>query len=81
MSSERSRRAMATFRERIGEAAFADHMRRLRAKRKDFGKPFRLDYVDKNGRTGSELAAAAGHIGDEMRALKHVDKPSGMAQN
>ena len=68
MSSARSRRAIATFRQRIGEDAFADHMRRLRAKRKDFGKPFRLDYVDEQGRTGSEIAAAAGRIGGRMRA-------------
>ena len=38
MNSERSRRAVATFRQRIGEAAFAEHMRRLREKRRDFGK-------------------------------------------
>ena len=68
MSSERSRRAIATFRQRIGEAAFAEHMRRLRAKRKDFGKPFRLDYVDKQGRTGPEIAAAAGKLGGRARA-------------
>jgi hypothetical protein len=39
MSAHRSRRAIATFRQRIGEAAFAEHMRSLRAKRRDFGKP------------------------------------------
>ena len=70
MSAERSRRAVATFRQRIGEAAFADHMRRLRAKRRDFGKPFRLDYVDKQGRTGSQLAAEAGRRGGRARAAK-----------
>ena len=63
MSADRSRRAIATFRQRIGEAAFAEHMRSLRAKRRDFGKPFRLDYVDKQGRSGSEIAAEAGRRG------------------
>jgi hypothetical protein len=72
MSAERSRRAMSTFRQRIGEAAFADHMKRLRDKRKNFG-PFRLDYVDKQGRTGSEIAAAAGRLGGTMRAAKHLE--------
>ena len=67
MSTDRSRRAIATFRQRIGEAAFAEHMQNLRAKRKDFGKPFRLDYVDKQGRTGSEIAAAAGRAGGKAR--------------
>ena len=71
MNTERSRRAAATFRQRIGEAAFADHMRRLRAKRRDFGKPFRLDYVDRQGRTGSEIAAAAGRIGGKASAYNH----------
>jgi hypothetical protein len=71
VSAERSRRAIATFRQRIGEAAFADHMRSLRAKRRDFGKPFRLDYVDKHGRTGSKIAAEAGRRGGKMRAYKH----------
>jgi hypothetical protein len=70
MNAERSRRARATFRQRIGEEAFAEHMRRLRDKRRDFGKPFRLDYVDKQGRTGSEIAAAAGRIGGKVRAAK-----------
>jgi len=71
MSAERSRHAIATLRQRIGEAAFAEHMRSLRAKRRDFGKPFRLDYVDKQVRTGSEIAAAAGKIGGKMRAYNH----------
>jgi hypothetical protein len=70
VSAERSRRAAATFRQRIGEAAFADHMRQLRAKRRNFG-PFRLGYVDDQGRTGSEIAAAAGRVGGKMRAYKH----------
>ena len=70
MSADRSRRAVATFRQRIGEAAFVDHMRSLRARRRDFGKPFRLDYVDKKGRTGSEISAAAGRIGGKMRAYE-----------
>jgi len=73
MSAERSRRAIATFRQRIGEAAFADHMRRLRDNRRDFGKPFRLDYIDKQGRTGSEIAAAAGRIGGRARAKKQQE--------
>jgi hypothetical protein len=52
-------------------------MRRLRAKRRDFGKPFRLDYVDKQGRTGSELAAEAGRLGGKARSLKHKqEKPN-----
>jgi hypothetical protein len=67
MSTDRSRRAIATFRQRIGEAAFAEHMQSLRAKRKDFGKPFRLDYVDKQGRTGSQIAAEAGRRGGRAR--------------
>jgi hypothetical protein len=70
MSTERSRRAAATFRQGIGEAAFVEHMLSLRAKRRDFGKPFRLDYGDKQGRTGSEIAAA-GKIGGKMRAYNH----------
>ena len=32
-------------------------MSAVRAHRKSFGKPFALDYVDKNGRTGSHLAS------------------------
>ena len=75
MSAERSRRAVATFRHRIGEAAFAEHMRSRRAKRRDFGKPFRLDYVDKQGCTGSEIAASAGRIGDRARAAKQKTLP------
>jgi hypothetical protein len=71
VSADRSRRAIATYRQRIGEAAFADHMRSLRAKRREFRKPFRLDYVDKQGRTGSEIAAAAGRVGGKMRQYKH----------
>jgi hypothetical protein len=81
MSAERSRRAIATFRQRIGEAAFAEHMRSLRAKRRDFGKPFRLDYVDKQGRTGSEIAAAAGRRGGKMRISKHKQENQISEQN
>lgn len=81
MSAERSHRAMATYRQRIGEAAFADHMRILRAKRRDFGKPFRLDYVDKYGRTGSEIAAAAGSEVEKCEHRSGLDKPSGMAED
>jgi hypothetical protein len=70
MSAERSRRAAATFRKRIGEAAFAEHMRSLRAKRRDFGKPFR------QGRTGSQIAAEAGRIGGKVRISKHKQEIS-----
>jgi hypothetical protein len=81
VSAERSRRAIATFRQRIGEAAFAEHMRSLRAKRRDFGKPFRLDYVDKQSRSGSEIAAEAGRRGGKMRASKWSGQAKRMAED
>jgi hypothetical protein len=37
-------------------------MRKVRDKRKNLGGPFPLDYVDSQGRSGSELA---GHLGRE----------------
>ena len=61
---------MTTFRQRIGEEAFAEHMRKVRDKRTRFGGPFRLDYVDSEGRSGSELAAEAGRAGGRARSNK-----------
>jgi hypothetical protein len=61
----------ARLRREIGEEAYLERMRQARAHRKDFGKPFRADYVDKQGRTGPEIAAAAGRLGGKMRAYKH----------
>ena len=60
----------ARLRAEIGEEAYLARIAAVRAHRKDFGKPFRLDYVDKQGRTGSEIAAAAGKIGGKARANK-----------
>lgn len=69
MSTESSRRAVNTFRQRIGEAAFAEHMARLRATRKKFGH-FEHDYVAPDGRTGPEIAAEAGRRGKRGKS-KH----------
>jgi hypothetical protein len=54
----------------IGEEAYLARMAHIRSYRKDFGKPFRLDYVDKQGRTGPELAAAAGRLGGKVSQYK-----------
>jgi hypothetical protein len=63
-------KAAATFRQRIGEQAYAEHMRKIRDKRKKLGGPFRLDYVDSQGRSGSELATLAGKAGGRARSNK-----------
>ena len=65
-----ARQASATFRQRIGEQAYAEHMRKVRDKRKNLGGPFRLDYVDSQGRSGSELATLAGKAGGRARSNK-----------
>jgi hypothetical protein len=49
-------------------------MQKLRNKRKNLGGPFRLDYVDRQGRGGSELAAAAGRVGGRSRAKKSINQ-------
>ena len=58
-------------RAQIGEEAYLKRMAEVRSHRRDFGKPFRIDYVDKQGRTGSEIAAAAGRLGGKARAKKN----------
>jgi hypothetical protein len=60
----------AKLRREIGEDAYLARMARVRSHRKDFGKPFRLDYVDKQGRTGSQLAAEAGRRGGKASVYK-----------
>jgi hypothetical protein len=47
----------------IGEEAYLARCAAMRAKRQHFGGPWRKDYVDKDGRTGIEIAAAAGRKG------------------
>lgn len=62
-----ARRAASTFRQRIGERAYFEHMQKVRDKRKRLGGPFRLDYVDIRG---SELATLAGKAGGRARSNK-----------
>jgi hypothetical protein len=69
-TSTGARKAASTFRQRIGELAYAEHMRKVRDKRKRLGGPFRLDYVDSQGRSGSELATLAGKAGGRARSNK-----------
>lgn len=69
-TSAGARKAASTFRQRIGEQAYAEHMERVRDKRKNLGGPFRLDYVDSQGRSGSELATLAGKAGGRARSNK-----------
>ena len=69
-TSTGARKAASTFRQRIGEQAYAEHMRKVREKRKKLGGPFRLDYVDSKGRSGSELATLAGKAGGRARSNK-----------
>ena len=45
-------------------------MQKVRDKRKKLGGPFRLDYVDIQGRSGSELATLAGKAGGRARSNK-----------
>jgi hypothetical protein len=45
-------------------------MRKVRNKRKNLGGPFSLDYVDSQGRSGSELATLAGKAGGRARSNK-----------
>lgn len=54
----------------MGEEAYLEQMRQVRAKRRQLGGPFRLDYVDAQGRTGSEIATAAGRAGYESKMSK-----------
>ena len=63
-----ARRAASTFRQRIGELAYAEHMQKVRERRKNLGGPFRLGYVDSQGRSGSELGTLAGKAGGEARS-------------
>jgi hypothetical protein len=52
----------------MGEEAFLQYMADFRAKRKNLGRHWQLDYVDKDGRTGSQLAAEAGRKGGKARS-------------
>ena len=54
----------------IGEDAYLARMAAIRAKRKRGGGAFRLDYVDKQGRTGSEIATEAGRAGAKAQLRK-----------
>jgi hypothetical protein len=56
----------------IGEEAYLERMRQVRAKRRLVAGPFRLDYVDKQGRSGSQIAAEAGRLGGRARASKQI---------
>ena len=69
-TSSGARQAASTFRQRIGEQDYAEHMRKVRDKGKKLGGPFRLDYVDSQGRSGSELATLAGKAGGRARQNK-----------
>jgi hypothetical protein len=69
-TSAGARQAAFTFRQRIGEQAYAEHMAKVRDRRKRLGGPFRLDYVDSQGRSGSELATLAGKAGGRARSNK-----------
>jgi hypothetical protein len=66
-AADRSKRAAATFQQRLGEAGYAEYMRQLRGKRRELGGPWRLGYVDGERRTGSQLAAEAGRVGGKAR--------------
>jgi hypothetical protein len=54
----------------MGEEAFLARMAAFRAKRQITSGGWRLDYVDSQGRTGSQLAAEAGRRGGKARANK-----------
>lgn len=57
-------------RRELGEEKYKQRMADIRAKRRQLGGPFRLDYVDKDGRTGSQIAAEAGRDGYQAKVKK-----------
>jgi IS30 family transposase len=52
----------------IGEEAYLARLAAVRSHRRKFGH-FELDYVDDQGRTGSEIATEAGRAGRRARTL------------
>lgn len=71
----------ARLRREIDEEACLERMRQVRAKRQLVAGPFRLDYVDQQGRSGSQIAAAAGRLGEEPDQVSKLSRRTVDARN
>jgi len=60
----------ARLRAEIGEELYLARMAAIRAKRQNLGGPFRLGYIDPQGRTGSQIAAEAGRKAHKREAAE-----------